>query len=114
MERTFTRLSDGKVMHDVSFGITSLKASEANAARVLALVRGHWRIENQLHYRRDATLREDWCQVRRGRAPQVLATLNNLVLGLLLRRKVVNVPAARRKYAADFSTALNLITTSQF
>ncbi|RIK34207.1 MAG: ISAs1 family transposase [Chloroflexi bacterium] len=114
LERTFTRLSDGKVMHDVSFGITSLKASEANAARVLALVRGHWRIENQLHYRRDATLREDWCQVRRGRAPQVLATLNNLVLGLLLRRKVVNVPAARRKYAADFSTALNLITTSQF
>ncbi len=112
LERTFTRLSDGKVTHKVSFGITSLKPSEADAARLLAIVRGHWRIENQLHYRRDATLREDWCQVRRGRAPQVLATLNNLVLGLLLRRRVVNVPAARRKYAADLPAALKLVIAS--
>jgi predicted transposase YbfD/YdcC len=112
LERTFTRWSDGKVMHDVSFGITSLQPSEANAGRLLALVRGHWQIENKLHYRRDATLREDWCQVRRGRAPQILAILNNVLLGLLLRRKVENVPAARRKYAADFPEALRLITAS--
>ena len=112
VERTFTRLSDGKRMHDVSLGITSLSPAEADAPRLLALVRGHWGIENQLHYRRDATLREDWSRVRRGHAPQVLATLNNLGLGLLLRRKVTNVPEARRKYAAHISEALNLILTS--
>ncbi len=110
--RTFTRLRDGKVMHESSFGITSLKPTEADATQLLGLVRGHWAIENQLHYRRDATLREDWCQVRRGHAPQVLATLNNLRLGLLLRRKVKNVPAARRKYAAHIPEALRLFTTS--
>jgi predicted transposase YbfD/YdcC len=112
VERTFTRLSDGKGMHDISFGITSLKPSEANAKRLLGFVRGHWQIENQLHYRRDATLREDWCQVRRGHAPQVLAIVNNLVLGLLLRRKVKNVPEARRNYAAHISEAWQLLTTS--
>lgn len=112
VERTFTRVADGKVMEDVAFGVTSLKPSEANATRLLALVRGHWQIENKLHYRRDATLREDWCQVRRGHAPQVLAILNNLVLGLLLRRKVKNVPAARRNYAAHISEAWQLLTTS--
>jgi predicted transposase YbfD/YdcC len=112
IQRTFTRIADGNVMEDVSFGITSLKPREANAARLLTFVRGHWQIENKLHYRRDATLREDWCQVRRGHAPQVLAILNNLVLGLLLRRKVRNVPAARRKYAAYLSEAWQLLTTS--
>ena len=112
LERRFTRLADGQVLQEVSFGITSLKPSEANAERLSALVRGHWQIENKLHYRRDATLREDWCQVRRGHAPQVLAILNNLVLGMLLRRKVTNVPAARRKYAADISEAWQLLTTS--
>jgi predicted transposase YbfD/YdcC len=112
VERTFTRLADGKVMEDVAFGVTSLKPSEANAPRLLALVRGHWQIENKLHYRRDATLREDWCQVRRGHAPQVLAILNNLVLGLLLRRKVTNVPAERRNYAAHISEAWQLLATS--
>ncbi len=112
VERTFTRLSDGQRMHDVSLGITGLPPAEADAPRSLALVRGHWRIENQLHYRRDATLREDWSRVRRGHAPQVLASLNNLVLGLLLRRKVQNVPKARREYAAHLSEALKLLTTS--
>ena len=112
LERRFTRLADGQVLQEVSFGITSLKPSEANAERLSALVRGHWQIENKLHYRRDATLREDCCQVRRGHAPQVLAILNNLVLGMLLRRKVTNVPAARRKYAADISEAWQLLTTS--
>jgi predicted transposase YbfD/YdcC len=110
--RTFTRVADGKVMQDIAFGITSLKPCEANATRLLCLVRGHWQIENKLHYRRDATLREDWCQVRRGHAPQVLAILNNLVLGMLHRRKVKNVPAARRKYAAHLADAWQLITTS--
>ena len=47
-----------------------------------------------------------------GRAPQVVAILNNLVLGLLLRRKLKNVPEARRTYAAHISEAWQLITTS--
>ncbi|VTR93875.1 transposase : [Gemmata massiliana] len=33
----------------------------ADAATLLALVRDHWRIENQLHYVRDVTLGEDAC-----------------------------------------------------
>ena len=39
----------------------------------------HWRIENRLHWRRDVTLREDHCQVRKGEAPRILALLNSFL-----------------------------------
>jgi hypothetical protein len=52
-----------------------------------------------LHWPRDVTLGEDACRVRSGAAPQVLATLRNVVVGLLHRRQVPNLAAAVRTYA---------------
>ena len=66
----------------MAYGITSLPAPDAEAARLLAVGRGHGRIENGLQYRRAVTLQEDACQVRRGQAPPGLAALNNLVCTL--------------------------------
>jgi predicted transposase YbfD/YdcC len=109
LERHFTRLKDGKVMYEVVYGVTSLTAREAPPERLLVLIRAHWQIENGLHYRRDDTLKEDRCTLRREQAPEAMAGLNNLVLGLLLRRGVKNVPDARRDFAADPKQALNLI-----
>lgn len=113
LERRVVQMGTGEVTETVVYGVTSLAAREASPARLLGLVRGHWLIENGLHYRRDATLREDWSQVRRGHAPQVLAALNNVVLGLLLRQGVKNVPQARRRYAAHPEQALPLILEAQ-
>jgi hypothetical protein len=48
---------------------TSLPAVAVDAARLLALGHGHWRIENGLQYWRDVTLQEDASQMRRGHAP---------------------------------------------
>ena len=56
---------------------------QADAARIAALVRGHWVIENQLHWIRDVTLGEDAHQLRTGTAPQAMATLRNTALALL-------------------------------
>jgi len=91
-----TRTTKLKETHEVAYGITSLPASDADAARLLTLGRGHWRIENGLHYRRDVTLQEDASQVRRGHAPQVLAALNNLVCGLCGRAGIGNLAAMQR------------------
>jgi hypothetical protein len=52
-----------------------------NAAQLQCLRRGHWTIE-ALHYVRDVTLGEDASTVRTGHAPQNLAALRNLVIGL--------------------------------
>ncbi len=79
-------------------GVTSLPTSVADAARLLMLARGHWGIENSLHYRRDVTLDEDRSLVRLGHAPHTLAALNNTVLGLFARHNQQNVPSAQRRF----------------
>jgi predicted transposase YbfD/YdcC len=100
LERFTRRLCDGKQTYELRYGLTSLTAKEAAPQGLLELVRGHWQIENGLHYRRDETFREDRCTVRRGHAAQMLAAINNLVLGVLRRVGWTNIPDARRHYAA--------------
>ena len=87
---------------EVRYGITSVPATVASATQVLAWVRGHWQIENGLHYRRDVTLAEDASLTRIGQAPQVLATLNNFVCSLTAQAGVSNLAAMQRSMAATF------------
>lgn len=109
LETRFVRLADGKPFQEVRYGITSLTKAEASPARLLALKRGHWGIENGLHYRRDETLREDWYHLTKGHTAHAMALLNNLVLGLILRQGQRNVPQARRHYDAHPEAALQLV-----
>jgi hypothetical protein len=62
---------------------------------------GHWAIENGLHWVRDVTYAEDASQVRTGTAPQVMACLRNLAIGVLSRAGPVNLAAALRRHARD-------------
>jgi hypothetical protein len=94
---------------EVTYGITSLPPERADAAAVLALQRGHWGIENRLHWVRDVTFDEDRCQVRTGAAPQVLAACRNLTIALLRRSGARNLAAALRTYAGRPREAVALI-----
>jgi hypothetical protein len=69
-------------------------------ARLADLLRGHWAIE-ALHHLRDATFAEDDSQVRTGAAPNVMAVLRNLAIGVPGRAGPVNVAAALRRHARD-------------
>ena len=91
--------------------MTSLTRQEADAERLLGVVRGHWSIENKLHFRRDDTLREDRCRLK-GQGAQAMATMNNLVLGLLRNTTFATLPDARRYYAANLSAAVALVLRS--
>ena len=66
-----------------AYAVTSLPPEEADAVRLLNLWRGHWGIENRVHWVRDVTLDEDRSQVRTGAAPQIMAGLRNLTISLL-------------------------------
>ena len=68
---------------EVAYGITSLDPFRAGPARLAALARGQWQIENTLHWVRDVTFDEDRSQVRTGHGPQVMACLRNLAVSLL-------------------------------
>ncbi len=103
------RTVQGVTTVEVVYGITSLTPAEADAARLLRLVRDHWRIENSLHYVRDVTLGEDACRVRKGSAPQVLAALRNAVVHLLAGFAAPNCVAATEQLQARPAEALQLI-----
>jgi len=109
LERRFIHHRTGELTEETVFGITSLPSHEAGPARLLALNRNYWGIENGLHYRRDVTLKEDRTRVKIGQAPRVMAILNNLVLGLIARNGAQYVPEARRKFTAQPLQALALI-----
>jgi predicted transposase YbfD/YdcC len=85
----------------VVYAITSLTFAQASPTRLADLLRGHWAIENGLHYVRDVTFAEDASQLRTGNGPQVMACLRNLVIGALSRAGPVNLAAALRQHARD-------------
>ena len=102
----------GQTRTEVVYGITSLSPAQADAHRLLALVRDHWRIENRLHWRRDVTLREDHSQVRKGQAPRLLAILNSFLLAVMDFLAVPNVPKQMRLFDAQPLLAVRLLLGS--
>jgi hypothetical protein len=68
---------------EVVHGVTSLDAGQATAGQIAVLIRGHWGIENRGHWVRDVVYRQDDQHAYAGTGAQVMATLRNLVLGLL-------------------------------
>lgn len=99
----------GKERAEVVYGVTSLGPERATPGRLLELVRGHWSIENKLHWVRDVTFDEDRSQVRCGNIPHVMAALRNTTIGLLRWAGHTNIAAACRRLAAQPVQALALI-----
>ncbi len=99
----------GEERVEVVYGVTSLRPERATPGHLLALVRGHWQIENKSHWVRDVTFDEDRSQVRCGNIPQVMAALRNTAIGLLRWAGHTNIAAACRRLAAQPVQALALI-----
>ena len=99
----------GETTVEVAYFVTSLGRDRADAARLGALIRGHWGIENRLHYVRDVTLGEDASRVRSGSSPQILAALRNAVIHLLDGVEAPSKAAATRRLAAHPDEAVQLI-----
>ena len=64
--------------------LSSLPLDVATLARA---VRGHWGVENKLHWVLDVQMREDQSRARAGYAAENLATLRRLAVNLLKREK---------------------------
>ena len=94
---------------EVVYLITNLSASQASPQRLLAVIRGHWSIENGSHYVRDVTFAEDRSRLRSGDAPQILATLRNLAITLIHRMGTSQIAATRRMLSHDPAQALDLL-----
>ena len=108
LRRTATR--KGKKTVEVVYLITSDR--DADPATLAAWVRGHWEIENKLHWVRDVTYQEDKSLVRTGNAPRVMATLRSLAISLLRLDGHANIAAANRHHARDPQRTLKLLQTA--
>jgi predicted transposase YbfD/YdcC len=108
LRRTVT--ANGKKTVEVVYLITSDR--DADPATLAAWVRGHWEIENRLHWVRDVTYQEDKSLVRTGNAPRVMASLRSLAISLLRLDGHLNIAAANRHHARDPQRTLQLLQTS--
>lgn len=111
LERRSITLKTGEIREQIVYGLTSLTREEVTPDRLLHLTRFYWGIENGLHYRRDVTLLEDHTRMTKGSMGQVMACINNLIVGILVAKKKYRfLPTARRYFSAHPVEALALIT----
>jgi predicted transposase YbfD/YdcC len=76
-----------------------------------ALVRGHWGIENHLHWHLDVTFREDNCRARKGNAPENLSTLRKLALQIIHEQNDrLSLKKRRLKAAYDVTYLKKMLT----
>lgn len=90
------------------YAITSLGYRHAHPSLLAAWIRGHWKVENSLHWVRDMTFAEDASQVRVGSGPQVLSALVNLAISALRLAGATNTAAGLRQHARE--PLLGLVT----
>jgi predicted transposase YbfD/YdcC len=113
LTRTVTTRRTGKITQETVYLITTLSPAKASPERLLALIRGHWSIENSLHYVRDVTFGEDRSRLRTGQAPHILAALRNLTITLLHRAQYFEMAPARRHFACQPQEALALLSLKE-
>lgn len=110
--RKTRKLNDKKWWTEVVYAVTSLSAAQATNAQLATWIRGHWCVENRLHWVRDVTFDEDRSQVRTGNGPRVMATLRNLAISLLRLAGATNIAQALRHHAWDPLRPVELLLTS--
>ncbi|MGD1104810.1 MAG: transposase [Terriglobia bacterium] len=109
LRREVTEMVSQKCRTETVQGLSSLPAERATPARLLALSRGQWTIENRLHWVRDVTFDEDRSRVRKGAGAQVMASIRNLAISLLRIAGARYIAPALRRCARSDPQALRLI-----
>lgn len=93
-------------------GVTSIAEGHLRHDQIAGAVRGHWTIENRLHWVRDVSLGEDQSQVRTGSAPRVMASLRNLAISALRLAGHRNIAQAIRHHNRHSNRPVTLLLTS--
>lgn len=100
------RMVKGEQSCEVVYGLTTLPMSRCGPEQLLRYIRAHWKVENHLHWRRDALLGEDRCRVRCIPVMEMLAVLNTVVLSLMNVHQVSTVARQLRRFASHPQEAL--------
>ena len=108
-ERTVTNKKTGEVINGARLYVSSIATDERSPRQMARLVRGHWTVENQIHWLRDAVGREDTCRQRNSNAACVLALLRTALLAPVRAADHLSLTQFHESCAEDRSKAVNLI-----
>ena len=97
---------------EVVYLVCSLPMGQAQPEQVAAWVRGHWKLENRLHWVRDVVLDEDHHQLRTANGPENMAALRNLAISLirLFHGPSACIASATRSLSRQPERAIKLLT----
>ncbi len=107
IERTWR--DRGQPKRAVHYAITSLPPDRGTPERLLGLKRGHWLIENRLHWRKDMTFGEDASLIHAGQGPAVMSHLRNAASNLLHHHGVQQVAARLRAHSQHPEEAITMV-----
>jgi len=107
--RERVEVATGVYEREVVYAITDLRDDVAGPAVLARLARGHWAIENKIHYVRDVTFAEDASRIRTGNAPRVMATLRNIAIGLARAAGQPNIATATRHCANRIDNVITIL-----
>jgi hypothetical protein len=93
----------------VVYAVTDLPFEAAGPARLAALLRGLWTIENRVHLVHDVTYSEDASRLRTGSGPPFMVTLRNVAIGLDRLAGHPNIAAATRHLARRHDRLVNIL-----
>jgi len=100
IERHSIDKKTGKDSTDTVYGLTSHTPYSADAARILAFNRDHWRVESH-HYILDWNWDEDRCTIRTGHGPENITRLRRFAAGLIKSKSRDSVAATIGKLARN-------------
>ncbi len=102
-------LKSGKLSRETVYIISSASEAEASAMKLLSLNRGHWGVENRLHYAKDRLMDEDRCRSSHSTVFRILSSMCSLTV-LLLRKTKLSIKRSRTRLASRVHEAIALVS----
>jgi len=97
---TATRVEGGKTATETRYYLSSLPP---DAKRIAGAVRGHWGIENSLHWVLDVSFGEDESRIRKDNSPFIMAVIRHIAVNLIqaVKKKRDSVAGIRKSAGWD-------------
>ena len=91
------RIVNEKIGIETRYFISSL---ENDAQKLAEAIRGHWSIENSLHWVLDVTFKEDNSRIRRDNAPANFAVLRHIAVNIISQNKSRKLSVRSKRFLA--------------